>query len=42
MTKEISLPNSSKIIDLISKYLDLQVRKKCKHKRGDPNHIEAA
>lgn len=41
MNKEISV-SSRNLVDLISKYLDLQVRKKCKHKRGDPNHIEAA
>jgi len=29
-------------IELINTYLDKQSRKKCKHAKGDPDHIEAA
>ena len=29
-------------INLINRYLDKQSRSKCKHKKGDPNHLEAA
>lgn len=37
-----SYQGSADPVELISEYLDLQSRKKCKHAKGDPDHIEAA
>jgi hypothetical protein len=34
--------NSADPISLINRYLDKQSRLKCGHKKGDPNHLEAA
>lgn len=40
--KEGGFQRSVDSIDLINRYLDKQSRAKCKHKKGDPNHLEAA
>jgi len=37
-----SIDSSGDSIKLINRYLDKQSRSKCKHKKGDPNHLEAA
>ena len=37
-----SIDSSEDSIKLINRYLDKQSRSKCKHKKGDPNHLEAA
>jgi len=40
--KEGGFRRSADSVNLINRYLDKQSRRKCGHKKGDPNHLEAA
>ena len=40
--KEGGFNRSADPVDLINRYLNKQSRLKCGHKKGDPNHLEAA